>query len=178
MSDQPKNETEFVKKRAPTLYVIIASKLLKGALFLALSIVVWCLSDNDLPGDYQRLLHYLRLNPERKFWADLAGKVGQLTEANLRWAALGTVIYSLFAWIEGVGMIFRAGWAGWLAIGESAFFIPIEVFELVRRRPPGELAPHPHHPIIVFAILLVNIFIVWYLFVNRNRLFRHHHHHH
>ena len=67
--------------------------------------------------------------------------------------------------VEGVGLIFRVGWAGWLAIGESAFFIPIELFELVHR--PSR---------VVFVVLALNIFMVWYLFVNRNRLFRHHHH--
>jgi len=178
MSDQPKTETEFVKQRAPTLYIIIVMKLLKGALFVGLAICLYALSDNDLPAEYQKWLHFLRLNPERRFWTDLAVQVGSLTEANVIWAAVGTLIYSLFAWVEGIGMILRAGWAGWLAIGESAFFIPIEIFELVRRRPPSELPPHPHHPIIVFVILVVNIFLVWYLFVNRNRLFRHHRHHH
>jgi uncharacterized membrane protein (DUF2068 family) len=77
--------------------------------------------------------------------------------------------------VEGVGLIFRISWAGYLAIGESAFFIPIEIFELVRRRPPD--APHPSHPVLLMVILALNILIVWYLFQNRNRLFRHHHHH-
>ncbi len=36
------------------------------------------------------------------------------------------MIYSLFAAVEGVGLIFRFPWAGWLSIGESAFFIPIK----------------------------------------------------
>ena len=81
------------------------------------------------------------------------------------WVSVGTLIYSLFSVVEGVGLMFRVRWAGWLAIGESAFFIPIEVFELV------------HHPSWTVAIILgLNIFMVWYLFANRHRLFRHHHH--
>lgn len=166
MSDPEQKETTFVKKRAPTLWAIIIFKLLKGSLFVALALVMYTLSDNDLPADYRQLLHILRLNPERKFFADLAIKVGNLTEAKVLWAAAGTLLYSLFSLVEGVGMIFRVGWAGWLAIGESAFFIPIEIFELIHR--PRWL---------VFGILALNIFIVWYLFTNRNRLFRHHHHH-
>ena len=55
----------------------------------------------------------------------------------------------------------RASWAGWLAIGESVFFIPIEVYELVKK---------PSLPVTV--ILAINIFIVWYLLQNRHRLFR------
>jgi uncharacterized membrane protein (DUF2068 family) len=161
MADDP----TFIKRRAPTLYLIIAIKLLKGALFVALAIVAYTLSDNDLPAEYQKWLHFLRLHPEKRFWTQLAVQVGGLTEARVLWVAVGTFIYSLFSLVEGIGLIYRVGWAGWLAIGESAFFIPIELFELVHR--PSRM---------VAGILGLNIFIVWYLFQNRLRLFRHHHH--
>lgn len=158
-------EEQTVKKRAPTLWFIIVIKLLKGLLFAGVALAAYTLSDNDLPEEYRSLLHHLRLNPERKFWADLAVKVGQLTERNVRVTALGTLIYSMFSLVEGLGLMFRIRWAGYMAIGESAFFIPIEVYELVHR-----------FSTLVFVILCVNVFIVWYLFQNRQRLFRHHHH--
>jgi uncharacterized membrane protein (DUF2068 family) len=76
--------------------------------------------------------------------------------------------------VEAVGLMFRVSWAGWLAIGESAFFIPIEIYELVHR--PLRADPNRHgHPIIVLIILGINVWIVWYLLKNRHRLFRHHH---
>ena len=167
-------ESELVKKRAPTLYAIIAIKLLKGLLFVTLAIAAYTLSDNDLPAEYKDLLHHLRLNPERKFWADVAAQIGHLTQAKVLWAAAGTLVYSLFSLVEGVGLMFRVSWAGWMAIGESAFFIPIEIYELVRRTAPER--PHPGHTVTVLIILAVNVLIVWYLFQNRRRLFRHHHH--
>jgi uncharacterized membrane protein (DUF2068 family) len=92
--------------------------------------------------------------------------VGGLTEARVLWVAVGTLVYSVFSLVEGVGLMFRISWAGWLSIGESAFFIPIEIFEMVHR--PS---------ILVLVILALNIFMVWYLYANRQRLFRHHHHH-
>ena len=167
--------TEQVKKRAPTLYAIIIIKLLKGLLFVTLAIVAYTLSDNDLPAEYQNVLHHLRLNPERRFWADLAVQIGHLTEAKVLWTAAGTLVYSLFSLVEGVGLMFRVSWAGWMAIGESAFFIPIEIYELVHRTVPER--PRPGHTVTVLVILGLNILIVWYLFQNRHRLFRHHHHH-
>ncbi len=164
----------FVKKRAPTLYAIILIKLLKGLLFVTLAIVAYCLSDNDLPAEYRHLLQHLRLNPERKFWADLAVQIGHLTQANILWTAAGTLVYSLFSLVEGFGLMFRVSWAGWMAIGESVFFIPIEIWELVHRT-AGE-RPHPGHTVTVLIILVINVVIVWYLLQNRHRLFRHHHH--
>src|SRR6516164_492060 len=152
------------KSRAPTLYAIIAIKLIKGALFLSMAIVAYTLSDNDLPQEYRSLLHYLRVNPEKKFFSELAVKIGTITEANVLWVAAGTAVYSLFSLIEGTGLMFRVPWAGWMAIGESAFFIPIEVRELVR---------HPHW--YVLGVLAFNVLIVWYLYANRTWLFRHHH---
>ena len=154
-----------VKKRAPTLYAIIGIKLLKGLLFVILALVLYTLSDNDLPVEYRNFLHWLRLNPERRFFHALALQIAKLTETRMIWAGAGSLLYSLFSLVEGIGLMFRVRWAGWLAIGESAFFIPIEVYELVQS-----------FSIYVFVILALNIFIVWYLFQNRHWLFRHHYH--
>src|SRR5881397_803021 len=167
-------ETDLLKKPAPTFFGIIIFKLVKGMLFLSLAIVLYTLSDNNLPQEYkdflaqpaiQAVLHTLRVHPGNKFFTHLAEQVGQLTEAKVLWAAAGTCFYSLFSLVEGVGLIFRVSWAGWMAIGESAFFIPIEVYELVHR-----------FSLTVFVILVINIVIVWYLSKNKERLFRHHHH--
>jgi uncharacterized membrane protein (DUF2068 family) len=171
MSSEPEQPVEVLNP-APTLYVIIAMKVMKGALFIALAISLWTLSDNDLPADYQQALHRLNhwnhhINPESKFWVDLSIKVGDITQAGMQKAAIGTLIYSLFAVVESVGLMFRVSWAGWLSIGESVFFIPIEVFELIHNFTWS-----------VFGILIFNIGMVWYLFQNRDRLFHHHHHHH
>jgi len=165
VGDKPVVTTPAVKKRAPTLYAIIAMKLLKAGLFIALAIVMYSLSDNDLPFEYRRLLHFLRLNPERRFFAQLAIQVGNLTENNVLWAAAGTLADSLFSLVEGIGLMFRVPWAGWLAIGESVFFIPIEVYELVYHR----------FSMTVVVIMVINIVIVCYLLSNRERLFKHPH---
>ena len=153
------------KKRAPTLWAIIIFKLLKGSLFVALGIMAYTLSDNNLPVEFKKVMDFLQVHPANKFFKHLAEQVGNLTEADLLWTALGTFLYSSFSLVEGVGMIFRQSWAGWLAIGESAFFVPIELYELSR---PGRFS----WPL--FSILILNIFIVWYLFQNRHRLFKHH----
>ena len=161
--ESTRTDTPVVKKRAPTLYAIIAMKLFKGLFFLSLALIAYTLSDNDLPFEYRRLLHFLRVNPESKFFADLAVQVGNLTESKVLHVAAGTFAYSLFGWVEGIGLMFRISWAGWLAIGDSAFFIPIELYELAHR--------YSHT---VAVILIINVIIVWYLLENRHRLFHHH----
>jgi uncharacterized membrane protein (DUF2068 family) len=159
------DNTTVVKKRAPTLYVIIAIKLLKGALLVLLAAGVYRLNDENLPEVFSQLLQFLHLDPENQFFSALLERVAHISSANVIWFAGGTVLYSLFSLVEGIGLIFRVSWAGWMAIGESVFFIPIEVFKLVHNA-----------SIAMWIVLALNVFIVWYLLQNRRRLFRHHHH--
>jgi uncharacterized membrane protein (DUF2068 family) len=165
-------ETEIAKKRAPTLYAIIAIKLLKGLLFVAIAITIYSLSDNDLPSELNHALKVLKFNPERKFWSDLAVQLGEISQKKRVLTAAGTLIYSLFSLVEAVGLMLRIKWIGWMTIIESMFFIPIEVFELVHGPPPE--SNRNAHPILVVIILAINIMIVWYLLKNRQRLFHHH----
>ena len=157
-----RTRTTEVKKRAPTLYAIIAIKLGKGLLLLLLAAGVYSVHDDNLPDEFRQSLQFFHIDPEKTFFTDLARKISDITPANLVWIARGTVLYSLFSLIEGTGLMFRVSWAGWLAIGESAFFIPIEVYELMRR-----------YSLSLVVILGLNVLIVWYLFQNRGRLFHH-----
>lgn len=152
------------RKRAPTFYAIIALKLAKGLLLLLIGLGVYHLSDQNLPDVFRSVVRFLHLDPEKKFFADLAARIAGMSESKMVWLAGGTVLYSLFSLVEGTGMLFRISWAGWLAIGESAFFVPIEIYELLER-------PFSW---VVLVILGLNILIVWYLLRNRRRLFRHH----
>ena len=63
---------------------------------------------------------------------------------------------------EGVGLALRSRWAGLLVVVESGFFIPLEIYSLLRE---------PSLTIVVVLALNVTIFV--YLHRNRDRLFRH-----
>jgi uncharacterized membrane protein (DUF2068 family) len=168
-------------RRAPTLYFNVAIKLIKGVALLLLALGVLSLADKNLSDMFDQFLRWVHLDPERSFFQGMGDWLDTITPANVRAVASGTFLCGLFLIVLGLGLAFRAKWAIWLAIGESAFFIPIEIYELVRhRRPDGagrprpELFPHP--PIGLVILLALNVAIVWYLFKNRERLFRHHHH--
>lgn len=163
------------KKRAPTLYFIIIVKLAKGALALVLAFMAYKVAGKDLPDLFDRVLRFIHLDPESRFLSDIGDQLDQVTPSNVRWLATGTFLYSLFSLVEGIGLMFRVPWAGWLTIGESAFFIPIEVFELVHHH-QLVLRQEPVHQGFYWKMSLIlglNVFIVWYLLQNRARLFRH-----
>ena len=152
------------KKRAAGLYTIIAIKLSKALLLAAAAFGLFSLMDDDLPATFDRLARAFRLNPEWQFCIELGNQLRSLTPTNLGWLSGGALLYSLLLFVETVGLWWRGYWAVWLAIGETAFFVPIEVFDLVRH-PTG----------VVEVILVINVCIVIYLARNRTRLFRHHH---
>jgi uncharacterized membrane protein (DUF2068 family) len=161
MPNSPQNPAPLAP--APTLYAIIAMKIFKGLFFAILALIIYTHSDNDVSQEFKDSLSWLRLNPEGKFWANLIAQMDGLTQARIVHFAIATLIYSMFAVVEGVGLMGRFPWAGWLSIGESAFFIPIEVYELGRR-----------FTWFVFVILVLNTFMVTYLYHYRETLFRHH----
>jgi len=163
MPEEPKIPGQR-RRRAPILYVIIAGKLIKGTLALALALFIFKLAGRDLSDMFDAVVHAFHLDPESRFFSDIGNRLDKITPANVRWVGVVTTVYSLFSLVEGIGLMFRAPWAGWLAIGQSAFFIPIEVRELILR--PNWF---------VLGVLAFNVLIVWYLYTNRGWLFRHHH---
>jgi uncharacterized membrane protein (DUF2068 family) len=149
--------------RAPTLYAIIALKLGKGLLLLLIGLGVYTLAGKDLQEEFGHFLRWIKVDPENVFFSGIGQWLDTFTLSNVRWVATGTLLYSLFSLVEGFGLIFRVSWAGWMAIGESAFFIPIEIFELTKK-----------FSLALSGILIINVVIVWYLVKNRGRLFHHH----
>ena len=167
-------------KPAPTLYFIVAIKLTKGIALLLTAAGIFSLAGKDLSDEFDQFIRWIHLDPEHRFFTNIGDWLDTITAANVRAVALGTLLYGLFLLVGGTGLAFRAKWAIWLAIGESAFFIPVEIFELVRRRLPNlpdqpprtELISHPKLGLLI--VLAINVLIVWYLLKNRQRLFRHH----
>jgi len=172
----PATLAEPKPKSAPTLYLIAAVKIGKGLLLVLAALGIFALVGRDLSDAFDDFLRWLHLDPERRFFINVGEWLDTITPANVKEIASGTMLFGLFLMACGVGLAFRAKWAIWVAIGESAFFIPVEIFELLRRRLPDSDAHRMFtHPRLALATLLaVNVFIVWYLYQNRTRLFRHH----
>jgi len=153
-----------VKKRAPTLYVIIGIKLLKGLLLLLLAVGVYMLRNKDLSDIFDSSLRFIHLDPERNFFSSIDDWLDTVTPANVKVVASGTFLYGVLLLVEGIGLACRARWAVWLVIGQSVFFVPIEIYELTHR--------HGLWPVlVVLVVMAINILIVWYLLKNWRRLF-------
>ena len=147
---------------APTLYGIIAFKLIRGALLLMLAMQVYALVGEDLRPRFDEVVKRLRLDPETEFFEHLGKRIDAITPVNVGWAATGALLYGLLSVAEGIGLAMRVRWAGLLVVAESGFFVPLETYALIR------------NPSLTIAVILVlNVAIVVYVHRNRERLFRH-----
>src|SRR5580704_6326131 len=126
MSEEQKNlavlAPEPKPKRAPTLYFIVAVKFFKGIAALLLALGAYNLTDNDLPADFQKLLEFLHIDPEKRFFLELADRIAEITPSNLNWLAVISIVYGLFMLLQAFGLAMRVSWAVWLVILESGFF--------------------------------------------------------
>src|SRR5271169_3400061 len=125
---------EATPQHAPTLYFIAGFKIFKGLLLVAVAVWFFVVAGRDLPDMFDRFLRFVDLDPEKRFFANIGDWLDTVTPGNVQAVATVTLLYGLFLLVGGSGLAFRAKWAIWLAIVESAFFIPVEIFELVRRR--------------------------------------------
>jgi uncharacterized membrane protein (DUF2068 family) len=161
---KPARDTDFIRRRAPTLWIIILIKLGKALLLLLLAVGFFQLIGKDVGDTFDHLLRLVKLDPSSKFFAKLGDRLDTVTPTNLKWLASGSLLYAILLIVECAGLMRRSWWAVWFAIGETAFFIPLELFELV-----GKFS----WP--MFGLFVVNSLIVAYLVVNRQKLFHHHH---
>ena len=152
MSDTPTNPAPEPKpKRAPTLYFIIGIKALKGLSLLLIALGIYKLRNEDLSVAFDNFLRWLHLDPENKFFSAIGDRLDKITPQNMRTVTWGSTLYGLLLLTESIGLAFRAGWAMWLAVGQSAFFIPIEIRELIVRdhNPKAMLSLIPPAPSII-----------------------------
>ena len=149
-------------QRAPTLYGIVAFKLIRGALLLMLAMQAYKLVGEELRPHFEAAVVGLKLDPETEFFDRLGDRIDAITPVNVGWAATGALLYGVLSLAEGVGLALRTRWAGLLVVAESGFFVPLETYAMIK---------NPSATILV--VLILNVAILVYLHRNRNRLFRH-----
>lgn len=149
------------RQRAPTLYAIIAFKLFKGAVLLLFAFVVFSMGSADLRDEFVRSGKEVSQAAGGGAFGGAEQSLQNISLRTIQIIAAGSILYGVFSLVEGAGLIMRASWAGWMVIGESGVFIPLEIWEVISR-----------FSVVAVLILFLNCAVVWYLYVNRTRLFR------
>ena len=116
-----------------TLLAIAIFKLIKGAILLALACGAMTLLRKDVAAPVEHWLDQLRIDPDNRYIGALLTKLQLVHSKELKeLSALGAGYSALFL-TEGTGLLFRQRWAEWLTIIATTSFIPLEVYELVKK---------------------------------------------
>ena len=137
------------------LYLIAAFKLFKGLVLFAVGIGALRLLNKDVAIEVYRWANAFRVDPGNRFFHLLLARLSLMNEKKLRELSAGTFFYSALLLTEGTGLLLRKHWAEYFTIIATSSFIPLEVYELVRR--------------VTWAkgiVLLLNVAVVAYLVMN------------
>jgi uncharacterized membrane protein (DUF2068 family) len=144
--------TTAQRRRAAGLRTVASLELGKGLVVLLLGFGFVSLVHKDAWDVAETLLHFLHLNPDRRYAQVFLNLADNLTDAKLWAMAGGALAYSIVRFVEAYGLWLERAWAEWFALISGALYVPFEAYELVRR-------PNMIH----LAVLLINLGIVLFM---------------
>ena len=124
----------------------------KGLVVLLLGFGFVSLVHKDAWDVAETLLHFLHVNPDRRYAQVFLNLADNITDAKLWAMAGGALAYSIVRFVEAYGLWLERTWAEWFALISGALYVPFEAYELVRR-------PTMVH----VAVLLINLGIVLFM---------------
>jgi uncharacterized membrane protein (DUF2068 family) len=144
------------------LRVIAAFKLLKALALIAVGVGALRLLHKDVAAIAEHWINVFQVDPRNHYIDLLLSKLSILDDHRLKELSVGTFIYAGIFLVEGLGLAFRKRWAEYLTLLTTASFLPLEVYELVRRMSVSRS-----------LVLVVNITIVVYLVYELRRYPKH-----
>lgn len=111
---------------------IAAFEAFKGLAVLLVGFGLLRLMPEDLQGVGEKLVAHLHLNPAHHLPRVFLQAWDEVTPSNVRWLAVGALMYSLLRFTEAYGLFRGRWWATWIAVLSTMIYLPIEVEHLVQ----------------------------------------------
>jgi len=140
------------------LYLIAAFKLVKGFVLFAVGIGALKLLDRQSAAAVYQWANAFRADPGNHYIHQMLARFSTLNERTLRELGVGTFFYSALLLTEGMGLLLRKRWAEYFTLIATSSFIPLEVYEIVRRASFAK-----------GIVLVINVAVVVYLATNLRR---------
>jgi len=124
----------------------------KGAIVLLTGFGLLLLIHRDVHHAAAALIRHLHFNPASRYpriFLDLADRTN---DANLWFMACAAAIYSAVRFAEAIGLWLDRRWAEWFGLLTGAIYLPIELFELIKKLTWPRI-----------TVFVVNAFVVVYL---------------
>ena len=161
---QPKEQTpetgRSIGAATPSrgLRLIAAFKIFKGLVLFAVGIGAVKLVHKDVAFEVERWADLFRVDPNNHYFQHLLERFSILDDRKLKDLSVGTFFYSALLLTEGIGLLMAKRWAEYFTIIVTSSFIPLEIYELVKRVSWAKL-----------VVLLLNIVVVIYLVIELRR---------
>ena len=140
------------KERHWTMHIIAGFKLLKGLLLLVVGVKLLTLLDRDVAEWFSDFIARHRIDAENHYVHSIIEKLAGVNNNKLIAFSVGAFLYSGLQFTEGIGLWLEKRWAEFLTVIATCALVPIELYEIYERFTWVRL-----------AILIVNLFVVWYL---------------
>lgn len=152
MNNHPSQHVRHPHRVGVTL--IALDRLGKGGLLLLAGVGLLRLVHRDLGALVEHWITALGMDPDGQYLQRFVAWVSGITPRHLQAVGFGTLFYGVLSLGEGIGLWLERPWGPVLTVVATASFLPIEVFELIRR-----------FTLVRLGILLFNSVIVAYLIV-------------
>jgi uncharacterized membrane protein (DUF2068 family) len=140
------------------LYLIAAFKVAKGLVLFAVGIGALKLLDRQTAANVYQWANAFRADPGNHYIHRVLARFSALNQRTLRELGVGTFFYSALLLTEGTGLLLRRHWAEYFTLIATSSFIPLEVYEIVRRASFAK-----------GIVLVLNVAVVVYLAMNLHR---------
>ena len=138
--------------------LIAVFKIFKGLVLLAVGIGAVRLLHKDIAVEVERWADIFRVDPHNRYFYSLLARFSVLNDRKLKELSIGTFFYAALLLTEGTGLLLAKRWAEYFTIIATSSFIPLEIYELVKRVSAPRL-----------IVLLLNIAAVIYLVIELRR---------
>ncbi|MGC1456129.1 MAG: DUF2127 domain-containing protein [Nitrospirota bacterium] len=124
----------------------------KGLLVLLVGCGLLTFIHQDLHLAAEQLVRHIHLNPARHYPRIFIDLAQHISDGQLWMLAMSALLYSGVRFVEAYGLWLQKQWAEWFAILTSGMYIPVELFEVIRKTTWPRV-----------TVLSVNVGIVAYL---------------
>jgi uncharacterized membrane protein (DUF2068 family) len=145
-------------RRDVALWLIGGFKIVKGLVLVALGFATLRLLHHDVEDVVTTWATELHLNPESRVIGALLEKLSDWDPKTFELAIVGMFVYAALLLAEGFGLLWRKTWAEYFTIIMTGAFIPLEIWELVKRLTPVRA-----------GVMVLNVAIVAYLVMRLRR---------
>ena len=134
------------------IWLIVAFKLFKGAILLAVGTGALSLLHEDVAAQVSHWVEAFRVDPQNHFIHAFIRKLWAVDDKKLVEFSAGTFFYAAIVLTEGIGLALHKKWAEYFTIFVTASLIPLEIYELVHK-----------FSFMKIVVIAINVAVVVYL---------------